>query len=89
MASEILQRAIAHRGERTGIGNAQVSHLLPDPFGVGRKIFRMIREALAGQQLLNHVAAIFDVDTALSEQRLESRRFDIACRTRGGCRRTR
>ncbi len=48
------------------IGNAQVSHLHPGAIGGGGKIFRMFGEVLAGQQLLDHVTAVFNVDAALA-----------------------
>ena len=67
--AHVIQRAVAH-GRQRARDSKRTGFRAPSaaPSAPAGKYSRMIGEALARQQKLNHVAAIFDVDAALAEQ---------------------
>src|SRR5208282_302246 len=69
MLVNVGERARADDSNGVGIGDAEIAARDSNAVVTGREVLRVLREAIARQQKLQDVAAVFDVYRALAQQR--------------------
>ena len=65
----IGERASANESDGVGIGDAEIAARRPNTVVAGGEILRMLAEAIARQQELQDVAAVFDAYPVLAQDR--------------------
>ena len=69
IVANVLDGVVAHQRERTRVGHAKVAARRSDAVRIGREEIGIRVEALAREQKLDHVAAVFGGDSALAIER--------------------
>ena len=69
MVVNVGERARADDSDGVGIGDAEIAARDSNAVVAGREILRMLGEAIARQQKLQDVAAVFDVYSTLAQKR--------------------